>query len=104
MEIKEHKLGRGEITEVKLTFDPLSIWVISGVELIVDPGDKLGDVAKAIKQYLPELGPKERRALVAYWFFLGERAASGGREPWKRKELRTNSTRRYQPKKKDLEG
>lgn len=98
MRFIEHD-GRPKIEEVELNHDPMSVWLTSREEILIERGDRLFDVAKKVHQLHPEwnLGKKGYMKLVAYWFALGERFCEGTMEriKWTRQELRATGDRRY---------
>lgn len=95
MKLVEH-VKRPEILEVAVDVRPLTWWLTPELQLIVEEGDRLGDVAKLVRRSLG-LPRADARQLVAYWFALGERVASGRTGPWEPAELRTKLGRRYRP-------
>lgn len=62
-------------TELQLESDPLRIWVTHNIELVIERGDRLNDVAIRIAEFLP-VSFTEALGLATYYFNLGERYAN----------------------------
>jgi hypothetical protein len=74
---------------------PLRIWLDRKTELEIQPGDKLGEVAKFIAMHL-NLKFGKARSLAAFYFALGERGEA--KKPpgnWTPVELNQNEERVY---------
>lgn len=82
-----------------LIVDPLTIWLTSMARLRIQRGDRLADVAAVVSQYW-NLDGDEARAVVGYWYAIGERRARrlaglGGYHGWRDHEVRATPGRRY---------
>lgn len=83
-----------KIAEMTLAANPMRIFVTKTVELRIEKGDRLRDVAEAVAPLLPK-GVKAG-SLVALWYAMGERVAKKKLDDgWTPKELYTDPDRRY---------
>jgi hypothetical protein len=57
--------------------------------LLIERGDSVADVSKALQKAYPMLNATSIRALVTYYFTLGERLAASktAAQPWQRTEI-----------------
>lgn len=79
-----------------LSTNPLSVFVTKTVEVRIQRGDTLAEVAKVVRQHMPDV--REHAAeIVALWFAMGERARrlTKSTAGWSKKELATTPTRKY---------
>lgn len=99
MNVTTHE-RRPPITEVHLKFDPLTVWLTPRVELVIEKGDTVRDIARVVAKYW-SMSKKDARHIVAYWFTLGERAA-GSRlgSPWKKRDKDASPDRVYDGRRK----
>jgi len=96
MQLIEHE-RKGEVAELTLQAKPLTVWLTRTVELRIEPGDWLGEVASVVERHWTFLSQKECRLVVALWFAIGERIVTGyNAGSWSPKELRAWPQRRYQ--------
>lgn len=92
-----HHDRREKIRSVKLSWDPMIVWLGATVELRIEPGDTVKEVARGIRPYIPLDSPGRYR-LVGYWFAMGRRIRRGTMsEEFTRKELSSKASRRYKP-------
>lgn len=82
--------------EINITYNPMRVMLTGNVELLIEKGDKLSDVVKAIRPHMPWFDRKTLMGIVTFYFAMGERAAAGRyNKPWTRKESRVRKNRRY---------
>lgn len=95
MKIRKHdRVPKAE--QIKLRHDPLSIFLIANVELVIERGDRLGDVARAMRPHMPWFSRSQLRGIAGYYFAMGERSAQGrSTRPWRRKEYNDHPDRVY---------
>ena len=94
------KIGKPQ--SMTLGFKPFVVFLTKKVEMHIEPGDALEEVAKVVRRHWIIDIPTARQ-VVALWFALGERLSMGNPDvTWRPKELRINSRRTYDPKKRSL--
>jgi len=95
MQIKKHDRVL-KIEQIKLRHEPLSVFLVSNVELIIQRGDRLGDVARTMQPHMPWFSRQQLRGIAGYYFAMGERSARDRlTKPWRRKEFNSDPDRRY---------
>lgn len=76
---------------------PMRIYLSGMLELTIDAGDVLDEVARAVVKHWGFTTPNARQT-VALWFALGERRRHGNAQgPWRPEELDPRPNRRYDP-------
>lgn len=70
------------VWDMKLKAKPMTVWLTRNAKVTIEPGDRLKVVAACIEGYL-ELGEEESAKLAAFYFEMGERAATKRfSDPW----------------------
>lgn len=101
MKLIEHEKIPKPIS-ITLGFVPFVVFLTKRVELQIESGDKLEEIALIVRRHWT-LDLPTARQVVALWFALGERLSLGNPESaLKPKELEANSRRTYAPKKRVL--
>lgn len=95
MKLKRHERA-AQIQEVRLSYNPLVVWLSPRIELIIERGDEIREVAKVVAREW-DVPLSTARRMAAYWFALGERAETGemGEPEWRRDEIQAHPRRRY---------
>lgn len=80
-----------------LEVDPLHVYLSKTTELRIERGDKIIDVADAVKRHWSMFDMETIMRIVGCWFSIGERVAGGKNKDstWTEREARAHSTRRY---------
>lgn len=86
-------------TTMELQSSPMIVWLDKTLHLEIDQGDTLDEVAGVVREHWG-LGRRESRALVAYWFAIGERVyrqrtQGSPDKDWSPSELSADPDRRY---------
>lgn len=93
MKVKIHeKTPKPEVLD--LSTNPMHIWLTRTVELTIEPGDRIENVAKVVGTYWKTMNEERIFATIAYWFSIGERVHKKG---WKHQALKPTRGRRFQP-------
>ena len=92
MKLIEHKT-RAKPTQMTLEVNPLHVWLGPQIELIIEPGDTVKEVAKIVRQHWPFV--KNVKQLVTYWFVLGEACFITPVLRWRPEDLVASANRRY---------
>jgi hypothetical protein len=94
------KIGKPQT--MTLGFKPFVVFLTKKVEMHIEPGDTLEDIARVVRRHWIVDLPTARQ-IVALWFALGERLSLGNPDTtWQPKELRVNIRRTYAPKHRAL--
>ena len=89
-------------TTMTLGYKPFVVFLTKRVEMHIEPGDELEEIAQVVRRHWT-LDVPTARQVVALWFALGERLSLGNPDAaWRPKELRANSRRTYAPKRRTL--
>lgn len=94
MKVTEHP-GVPRPTSMTLQTDPMVVWLSKTVELTIDAGDQLSDVARVVHKYW-KVGGYESHRITAFWFAIGERQYfNKHKKDFSKRELSTKGDRRY---------
>jgi hypothetical protein len=82
--------------QINIQGDPMRVFLTSKIELVINRGDRLIDVVEAVRPHMPHFSRIQIKAIVAYYFAMGERAVRGNfTEPWQPEEYRVKRNRKY---------
>lgn len=96
MKLTQHE-GRSRPREVGLATDPLVIWLTPRLELHINTGDTVEEIADVVLEHLPVKNRKKARAVASYWFDMGERAAQAMLGKKMKKPAKVRKSRKYHP-------